>query len=133
MNCPYCLSLATKEQSKRTSLGYRLCRCSDCKRAFNERTATPFNGSGISHRSCASRCAVAVTLQALVCGMWPRYFSSAVGCSPMRPDADWEARFAPLIAEQLRTRAPWTSWNVLVLDAHLHESPREMVFPLLGD
>ena len=43
MNCPHCASTATKERTKRTSLGYRTFCCSACKRTFNERTGTPFN------------------------------------------------------------------------------------------
>lgn len=43
MNCPHRASLSTKEQSKRTILGYRTFRCTVCKRFFNERTGTPFN------------------------------------------------------------------------------------------
>src|ERR1700726_2362217 len=43
MNCPHCISATTKEQTKRTSLGYRTFRCSACKQTFNERTGTPFN------------------------------------------------------------------------------------------
>jgi putative transposase len=43
MNCPYCASTATKEQTKKTRLCYRTFRCSGCKRTFNERTGTPFN------------------------------------------------------------------------------------------
>jgi hypothetical protein len=27
MNCPHCASMATKEQTKKTSLGYRMFRC----------------------------------------------------------------------------------------------------------
>ncbi len=48
MDCPHCTSPTTKEQSKKSSLGYRTFRCSSCKRTFNKRTATPFNflGSG---------------------------------------------------------------------------------------
>ncbi len=43
MDCPYCASTAPKQQTKQTSLGYRIFRCSVCQRTFNERTATPFN------------------------------------------------------------------------------------------
>ena len=43
MNCPHCASVTTKEQAKKTSLGYRTFRCSACKQTFNERTGTPFN------------------------------------------------------------------------------------------
>jgi putative transposase len=43
MNCPHCTSPATKEQQKKTTLGYPTLRCSACRRLFNERTGTPFN------------------------------------------------------------------------------------------
>jgi putative transposase len=43
MNCPSCTSPATKEQSKKTTLGYRTFHCSVCRRSFNERTGTAFN------------------------------------------------------------------------------------------
>ena len=43
MNCPRCASATTKEQTKKTALGYRTFRCLDCKQNFNERTGTPFN------------------------------------------------------------------------------------------
>jgi putative transposase len=43
MNCPHWTSLSTKEQRKKTILGYRIFRCSACKHLFNERTGTPFN------------------------------------------------------------------------------------------
>jgi transposase-like protein len=40
MNYLHCASTVTKEQSKKTSLGYRTFHCSACKRTFNERTGT---------------------------------------------------------------------------------------------
>jgi uncharacterized CHY-type Zn-finger protein len=43
MNCPRCASALTKEQHKKTSLGYRTFRCPACKQTFNERSGTPFN------------------------------------------------------------------------------------------
>ena len=43
MPCPHCASVTTKEQTRKTTLGYHMFRCSACKRLFNERTGTPFN------------------------------------------------------------------------------------------
>jgi len=43
MNCPHCTSPSTKEQRKKTILGYRTFLCTMCKHLFNERTGTPFN------------------------------------------------------------------------------------------
>jgi transposase-like protein len=42
MNGPPCTSVSTKEQRKKTILGYRTFRCTVCKHLFNERTGTPF-------------------------------------------------------------------------------------------
>jgi len=41
--CPHCAATATTEQSRRTALGYRTCRCRACRRVGNERTGTPDN------------------------------------------------------------------------------------------
>ncbi len=43
MNCPYCTCPTIKEQSKKTSFGYQVFRCSACQRLFNECSGTPFN------------------------------------------------------------------------------------------
>ena len=43
MHCPHCASTATKEQTNKTSLDYRMFRYSACKRAFNECTGFRFN------------------------------------------------------------------------------------------
>ena len=41
--CPRCRSESTIKRRDRTSLGYRIYYCRQCKRRFNERTGTPFN------------------------------------------------------------------------------------------
>ena len=43
MPCPHCQSSRTREQNKKTSLGYRTFRCAACTRRCNERSGTPFN------------------------------------------------------------------------------------------
>lgn len=49
MNCPHCTSVSTKEQRKKTILGYRTFRCTVCKHLFNERTGTPAQLSRIPY------------------------------------------------------------------------------------
>jgi len=49
MPCIYCNSSQLGDLKEHTSLGYRQWRCYDCKKQFNERTATPFNR--ISYRT----------------------------------------------------------------------------------
>ncbi len=43
MTCPHCSSPTTPELTRKTQLAYRMFRCRDCGRTFNERTGTPFN------------------------------------------------------------------------------------------
>jgi putative transposase len=101
MNCPHCASMATKKQTKKTSLGYETFCCSACQRAFNERTATPFNFLEYP------------TDMVLLVVLWRlRYKLSLRDLAEMFLERgwvftheavrDWEARFAPLLADQLR-------------------------------
>ncbi len=103
MNCPHCASPIIKEQTKKTSLGYRTFRCSDCKRTFNERTGTPFN-----YLEYPTDLVLLVVLWRL------RYKLSLRDLAEIFLERglaftheavrDWEERFAPLIAEQLRIK-----------------------------
>lgn len=103
MNCPHCASTSTKEQTKQTSLGYRTFRCSACKRTFNERTGTPFN-----YLEYPTDIVLLVVLWRL------RYKLSLRDLAEMFLERgfeftheavrDLEARFAPLIADQLRAK-----------------------------
>ncbi len=114
MNCPYCLSIATKQQRKKTSLGYRTFCCSDCRRIFNERTATPFNyvayPTDIVLLVVVYRLRYKLSLRDVAEMFLERGF--AFTHETVR---DWEARFAPLIADQLRMKRRGhvgVSWHV---------------------
>lgn len=114
MNCPHCASSATKAQRKKTPLGYRTFRCSVCTRLFNERTGTAFNFLEYP------------TNTVLLVVLWRlRYKLSLRDVAEMFLERgfvftheavrDWEARCAPLLADQLRTRRrgkAGTSWDV---------------------
>ena len=103
MTCPYCLSWRTKQRSKKTSLGYRTYRCQQCQRAFNERTGTPFNyleyPTDIVWLVVFSRLRYKLSLRDLAKIFLERGF--ALTHETVR---DWEARFAPLITDQLRRK-----------------------------
>jgi putative transposase len=43
VNCPHCPCGKTSQLAEKTSLGYKIFRCSQCGRKFNERTGSPFN------------------------------------------------------------------------------------------
>src|SRR5512135_1151996 len=114
MNCPHCASLRTKEQRKITALGYRTFRCSACRRTFNERTGTAFNfleyPTDIVLLVVLWRLRYKLSLRDLAEMFLQRGFvftHEAV--------RDWEARFAPLLADQLRRKRrgqAGTSWYV---------------------
>ncbi len=103
MNCPYCLSIATKQQRKKTSLGYRTFCCSDCRRIFNERTATPFNDvaypTDIVLLVVVYRLRYKLSLRDVAEIFLERGFEFT-----HEAVRDWEARFAPWVADQLRLK-----------------------------
>jgi putative transposase len=114
MNCPYCASAATKEQTKQTSLGYRTFRCSACKRTFNERTGTLFNfleyPTDIVLLVVIFRLRYKLSLRDLAEMFLERGFVFT-----HETVREWEARFAPFIADQLcakRRGHVGTSWYV---------------------
>jgi putative transposase len=114
MNCPHCTSLSTKEQRKKTALGYRTFRCLVCKPFFNERTNTPFNfleyPTDIVLLVVLWRLRYKLSLRDLAELFLVRGFAF-----PHETVRDWEARFAPLIADQRRARRrgqAGTSWHV---------------------
>ena len=103
MPCPYCGSTTSSAQAKRTTLGYRTYWCLACRRAYNERTGTPFNHLGVP------------TDIVFLVVLWRlRYKLSLRDLAEMFLDRrfvfthktvrDWEARFAPLLTERLRTK-----------------------------
>ncbi len=114
MNCPHCSSPTPKEQTKKTWLGYRTFRCSACRRTFNERTGTPFNfleyPTDIVLQVVLWRLRYKLSLRDLAEMFLQRGFVFT-----HEAIRDWEARFAPLIADHLRTKRrgqAGTSWYV---------------------
>src|SRR3712207_5676373 len=103
MPCPHCSSTTTTERAKRTQLGYRTFHCSDCARAFNERTGTPFNylefPTDVVLLVVLWRVRYKLSLRDLAAMFLERGFEfthEAVRA--------WEARFAPLAAATLRAK-----------------------------
>jgi transposase-like protein len=114
MNCPYCTSATTKEQTKKTSLGYRTFRCSACQRIFNERSGTPFNfleyPTDIVLLVVLWRLRYKLSLRDLA-----EMFLQRGWVLTHETVRDWEARFAPLIGDQLRRKRRGQvspSWHV---------------------
>ena len=99
----HCAVTTTQQRTKKTKLGYTTYFCQRCQRTFNERTGTPFNYLEFP------------TDIVLLAVLWRlRYKLSLRDVAEMFLERgfvfthetlrDWEARFAPLIADQLRTR-----------------------------
>src|ERR671933_264181 len=114
MPCPSCRSASTTQCSKLTQLGYRTIGCRACKRSFNERTGTPYNYLEVP------------TDIVLLVVMWRlRYKLSLRDLAAMFLERgveftheavrEWEARFAPLVADRLRAKRKGhagRSWHV---------------------
>ncbi|HSH81635.1 MAG TPA: IS6 family transposase [Herpetosiphonaceae bacterium] len=114
MACPRCTAATTIALPKRTQLGYRTFRCSTCRRQFNERTGTPYN-----YLEFPTDIVLLVVLWRL------RYKLSLRDLAEMFMERgfeftheavrEWEARFAPLVADKLRTKRKGQvsrSWHV---------------------
>ncbi len=114
MTCPHCSTTTTTELPKRTQLGYRSVRCSTCRRQFNARTGTPYN-----YLEFPTDIVLLVVLWRL------RYKLSLRDLAEMflhrgfefthEAVRDWEARFAPLVADKLRAKRKGLagrSWHV---------------------
>jgi putative transposase len=103
MKCPYCATSATKRRAKKTELGYATFFCPMCQRTFNERTGTPFN-----YLEAPTDIVFLVVLWRL------RYKLSLRDVAEMFLERgfvfthetvrNWEARFAPLLADHLQTK-----------------------------
>ena len=114
MPCPHCRSTTTVQRSKTTQLGYRTFACHTCERTFNERTGTPFN-----YLEYPTDIVLLVVLWRL------RYKLSLRDLAEMFLERgfeftheavrEWEARFAPLVADKLRAKRKGQagrSWHV---------------------
>jgi transposase-like protein len=103
MDCPHCSSSSTSQLSRKTSLGYKVFRCKVCRRLFNERTGTAFNHlqfpTDIVLLAVLWRLRYKLSLRDLAQMFLERGFEFT-----HEAVRDWEARFAPLITEQLRRR-----------------------------
>lgn len=103
MNCPHCGETTTQKRAKKTKLGYTIFFCSQCRSLFNERTGTPFN-----YLEVPTDIVLLVVLWRL------RYKLSLRDVAEMFLERgftfthetvrEWERRFAPLLAGQLRAK-----------------------------
>ena len=114
MTCPHCSAATTTELTKRTQLGYRIFHCSVCRRQFNERTNSPFNylefPTDIVLLVVIWRLRYKLSLRDLAEMFLERGFEFT-----HEAVRDWEARFAPLVADKLRSKRPGQagrSWHV---------------------
>jgi putative transposase len=99
MNCPHCANTMTRKRAKKTKLGYS----PQCKQTFNERSGTPFNylefPTDIVLLVVVWRLRYKLSLRDVAEMFLERGF--AFTHEAVR---DWEARFAPLIKDQLRIK-----------------------------
>jgi putative transposase len=102
MNCPYCMVTTTKKRTKKTKLGYTTFFCPRCRCTFNERTGTPFNylefPTDIVLLAVFWRLRYKLSLRDIAEMFLERGFTFT-----HEAIRDWEARFAPLISDKLRT------------------------------
>ncbi len=103
MDCPRCGSNQTNRRRRRISLGYGTFACGACQSIFNERTGTPFNDfqypTDIVLLAVLWRLRYKLSFRDVAELLLERGFE--VRHETIR---EWEFRFAPLLAEQLRAK-----------------------------
>src|SRR5215204_6951689 len=103
MRCLECGSEAVTERPERTAQGYRRFRCRDCRRQFNERSG------GVLNRTQYPSDVIALVV------LWRlRYRLTLQDLSEMflqrgivfshEAVRDWEAKLAPVLADEFRRR-----------------------------
>ena len=103
MVCPHCQSPGAQNLNRTTDLGYAVFRCGDCGRKSNERTGTPFNYLELP---------TDIVFEIVLCRL--RYKLSLRNLAEMfllrgfefthEAVREWEERFAPRLAEQIRRK-----------------------------
>ena len=111
MNCPHCAATDTQEQAKKTKCGYATFSYLKCHRVFNERTGTPFNYLEFPTDIVLWRLRYKLSLRDVAEMFLVRGFTFT-----HEAIRDWEARFAPLIADQLRARRRGQAGTVWYVD-----------------
>jgi putative transposase len=114
MNCPHCHFSLTTQLKRTTRLGYQTFYCRECLSSFNERTGTRFNflevPTDIVFQGLIGRLRYKMSLRDVA------EFSLLRGFKFTHETVrHWEERFAPLVAEQLRTKRTGTmgrNWQV---------------------
>src|SRR3954452_19268052 len=103
MTCPYCGSRPTRKLRVPTDLGYSRFKCCSCRRTFAKRTGTPFNflemPTDIVFQVVLFRLLFKLSLRDLMQLFLIRGYEFSY-----ETVRDWEARFAPLLADQVRRR-----------------------------
>jgi transposase-like protein len=114
MSCPRGQSITTSERTKQTQLGYHPCFCQTCTRTFHERTGTSCN-----YREFPTDSVLLVVMWRLRYQLSWRDRAEMFlerGCAFTHAAVrQWEARFAPLVADQLRAQRQGQagrSWQV---------------------
>src|ERR1700730_11198822 len=101
MKCPHCAAPITKKRAKKTKLGYTIFFCPQCRSTFNERTGTPFHfleyPTDIVLLVVIWRLRYKLRLRDVAEMFLERGFSFTY-----ETVREWETRFAPLFADQLR-------------------------------
>src|SRR3954452_15790425 len=128
MTCPYCGSRPTRKLRVASDLGYSRFQCRSCRRTFNERTGTPFNflemPTDIVFQVVLFRLLFKLSWRDLVQLFLIR--GDELSHETVR---DGEARFAPLLADQVRRRRKGKVGRCWYVDETFHEMPSMRCLP----
>ncbi len=103
MSCPSCTATTTRELPRQTTLGYRVFRCSACRRTYNARTGSP-----VTHLQVPTDIVLLVVVWRLRDTVSLRNGAEMVLTRGFTFTHEtvraWEERFAPLVAARLKAQ-----------------------------
>jgi putative transposase len=132
MACPHCEPTRRVRQKATNTQGCKPFACRTCKLCFNERTSSPFNDLQFP------------TDIVLLAVLWRlRYMLGFRDVAELLLQHGfevshetiriWEFRFAPVVAERLRTRRRGKAGRSMVPGRNVYQGQRSLVLPLSCD
>jgi putative transposase len=103
MDCPHCSSSSTLERKAVTKQGYKCFHCRNCNKFFNERTLSPFNLLRYTNELIFKVVTWRLRYKLSLRDLSELLTNEGITIS-YETVRDWEAKFAPVIEDDLRAQ-----------------------------
>jgi putative transposase len=101
LDCPHCSSANFVKRNKFTKQGYQIYFCRNCNRQYNERTFSPFNKLQATTKIIFEVLFLRLRYKLSLRDLCEIFYTRSISFTH-QTIADWEAKFLPLITEDLQ-------------------------------